>query len=292
MVMINQKQLFFLTVDLGYQSSLDTLLVLATCTDEGQEFLIFDLENRPGDLGRFKRFEFKLFLLATGGHDHFDRLDFISATDKFLEVNGQGLFVFVVSPFKVGRRARIEMGDVPSVRTVLGMVMASMVILFVRLAVAMVMIVIMVVSRALGTRSLLGSLVLGGIAAHPNRNTENQGQCDPFRDFHSEFSLLFLVRLGNRSVLTAPSCKTLLQSVCVLYALCPLWFVIEAISDAILFGNLGRLGSARRRLDRGGKTGISTRFHAGTFHRYFAPRLFLELRNCEPAFRRFRHRHR
>lgn len=131
MVMINQKQLFFLTVDLGYQTSLDSLLVLATCTDEGQEFLIFDLENRSGDFGRFKRFEFKLFLLATGGHDHFDRLDFISAADKFLEVNGQGLFVFVVSPFKVGRRARIEVGDVPSVRTVLGMVMASMVILFV-----------------------------------------------------------------------------------------------------------------------------------------------------------------
>ena len=182
------------------------------------------------------------------------------------------------------------MGDVPSVRTVLGMVMASMVILFVRLAVAMVMIV--VVARALGTGSLLGPPVFRGIAAHPNRNTENQGQCDPFRDFHSEFSLLFLVRLGNRSVLTAPSCKTLLQSVCVLYALCPLWFVIEAISVAILFGNLGRLGSARRRLERGGRTGISTRFRAGTFHRYFAPRLSLELRNCEPAFRRFRHRHR
>lgn len=290
MVMINQKQLFFLTVDLGYQSSLDPLLVLATCTDEGQEFLIFDLENRSGDLGRFKRFEFKLFLLATGGHDHFDRLDFVSATDNFLEVNGQGLFVFVVSPFKVGRRARIEMGDVPSVRTMLGMIMTGMVVLFVRVAVAMVMIV--VVARALGTGSLLRTPVFRGIAAHPNRNTENQGQCDPFRDFHSEFSLLFLFRLGNRSVLTAPSCKTLLQSMCVLYALCPLWFVIEAISVAILFDNLGRLGSARRRLERGGKKGISTRFHAGTFLRYFAPRLSPESRNCVLAFHRFRHRHR
>jgi len=131
MVMINQKQLFFLTVDLGYQSSLDPLLVLATCTDEGQEFLVFDLENRSGDFGGLKRLEFELLLLTTRGYDDFDRLDLISAADEFLEVNGQGLFVFVVSPFKVGRRARIEMGDVPSVGTVLGMVMAGMVVLFV-----------------------------------------------------------------------------------------------------------------------------------------------------------------
>lgn len=154
------------------------------------------------------------------------------------------------------------------------------------------MIVIMVVSRALGTRSLFGSSVLGGIATHPERNTENQGQCDPFRDFHSEFSLLFLVRLGNRSVLTAPSCKTLLQSVCVLYALCPLWFVIEAISVAILFDNPDRLGSARRRLEPAGKTGTSRQFRASIFLRYFAPRLSPESRNCVPAFHRFQHRHR
>ena len=49
MVMIDQQELLFLAVDFGNQSSLDTLLVLATCTDKGQELLVFDLEDRSSD---------------------------------------------------------------------------------------------------------------------------------------------------------------------------------------------------------------------------------------------------
>lgn len=130
MVMIDQKQFLVLAVDLSNQSSLDALLVLATGADKRQEFLVFDLEDRSGDLCRFQRFKLELLFLTTGCDNDFDRLDFVSTADEFLKVSRQGLFVFVVGPFKVGRRAGIKVGDVPSIWAVFRMIVASMLILF------------------------------------------------------------------------------------------------------------------------------------------------------------------
>jgi hypothetical protein len=76
----------------------------------------------------------------------------------------------------------------------LGMVMPSMIVLLGRFAIGVVvpmivpMIVVVIMSRTLGTGSLLRSSLFRSIASHPDRDAQNQGQCDPFRDFHSEFS--------------------------------------------------------------------------------------------------------
>lgn len=169
--------------------------------------------------------------------------------------------------------------------------------------VIVIVIMVMAMASVLGAGALFGPSVFGGIAAHPDRNTEYQRECDPFRVFHGEFSM-FLSLLGLLSLLgrvikpctlhtrAKDSCNRVMQSVCILYAKTQVRFVIEVISVAILFGNPDRLESDGRPTRPGGKKGISKRFRGGTFRRLCERRLFPELRNCEPAFRLGLHRHR
>ena len=107
--------------------------------------MILELKNRPSDLCAFEGFEFEFFLLSTGSHDHFNGLNGVSTTDKFFEVDGQGLLVFIMCPFEMGRWARIEVSDMAAVWTVFRMIMSCMSILFVGLGIPMVVVMVVVV---------------------------------------------------------------------------------------------------------------------------------------------------
>jgi hypothetical protein len=103
-------------------------------------------------------------------------------------------------PFKVGRRAGIEVRDMTTVGAVLGMVVASMIVLLGRfgistLGIPMIMpsvvvpSVIVVVVMIVGGRTGLGATGLRGIAANGEGDACNQAQCDPMRNFHGRFFL-------------------------------------------------------------------------------------------------------
>ena len=200
MVMVDEQELFFLAVDFGNKPSLDPLLILVAGAYKGQKLLVLDLEYGTGDLGRFKWLKLEFLLLTAGRYDDFDRLDLVATADEFLEVNRQGLLVLVMRPFKVGRRAGIKVRDMTTVGAVLGMVVASMIVLLGRfgistLGIPMIMpsvivsSVIVVVVMIVGGRTGLGATGLRGIAANGEGDACNQAQCDPMRNFHGGFFL-------------------------------------------------------------------------------------------------------
>ena len=196
MVMVDEQKLFFLAVDFGNESSLDPLLIFVAGADKGQKLLVLDLKNGTGDLGRFKWLKLEFFLLTTGSYDDFDRLDLVATADELLEVNRQGLLVLVMRPFKVGRRTGIEVRDMTAVGAVLGMVVASMIVLLGRLGIStlgvpvvMPSMIVPGVIMIVGSRTGLGATGLGGIAADGDRDACNQAQCDPMRNFHGRFFL-------------------------------------------------------------------------------------------------------
>lgn len=200
MVMVDEQKLFFLAVDFGNKPSLDPLLILVAGADKGQKLLVLDLEYGTGDLGGLKRFKLEFLLLTTGSYHDFDRLDLVATANEFLEVNRQGLLVLVMRPFKVGRRAGIEMRDMTTVGAVLRMVVASMIVLLGRfgistLGIPMIMpsvvmpSMIVVVIVVVGSRTGLGATGLRGIAANGEGDACNQAQCDPMRNFHGRFFL-------------------------------------------------------------------------------------------------------
>ena len=201
MVMVDEQELFFLAVDFGNKPSLDPLLILVAGAYKGQKLLVLDLEYGTGDLGRLKRLKLEFLLLTTGSYNDFDRLDLVATADELLEVNRQGLLVLIMRPFKVGRRAGIEVRDMTTVGAVLGMVVASMIVLLGRfgistLGIPMIMpsmivpgVVMPGVVMILGSRTGLGATGLRGIAANGERDACNQAQCDPMRSFHGRFFL-------------------------------------------------------------------------------------------------------
>lgn len=203
MVMVDEQELFFFAVDFGNKSSLDPLLILVAGADKGQKLLVLDLEYGTGDLGRFKWLKLEFLLLTTGSYHDFDRLDRVATADELLEVNRQGLLVLVVRPFKVGRRAGIEVRDMTTVGAVLGMVVASMIVLLGRFGISTlgipmivprmimpsVVMPSMIVVVIVGSRTGLGATGLRGIAANGEGDACNQAQCDPMRNFHGRFFL-------------------------------------------------------------------------------------------------------
>jgi hypothetical protein len=99
-------------------------------------------------------------------------------------------------PFEVGRRAGIEVRDMTTVGAVLGMVVASMIVLLGRFGISMIMpsmvmpgVVMPGVVMIVGSRTGLGATGLGGIAANGEGDACNQAQCDPMRNFHGRFFL-------------------------------------------------------------------------------------------------------
>lgn len=198
MVMVDEQKLLFLAVDFGNKPSLDPLLILVAGAYKGQKLLVLDLEYGTGNLGRFKWLKLEFLLLSTGSYDDFDRLDLVATADEFLEVNRQGLLVLVMRPFKVGRRVGIEVRDMTTVGAVLGMVVASMIVLLGRfgistLGIPMIMpsmvMPSMIVVVIVGSRTGLGATGLRGIAANGEGDACNQAQCDPMRNFHGRFFL-------------------------------------------------------------------------------------------------------
>ncbi len=206
MVMVDEQELFFLAVDFGNKPSLDPLLILVAGAYKGQKLLVLDLEYGTGDLGRLKRLKLEFLLLTAGSYNDFDRLDLVATADEFLEVNRQGLLVLVMRPFKVGRRAGIKVRDMTTVGAVLGMVVASMIVLLDRfgistLGIPMIMpsmivpgvvmpsMIVPGVVMIVGSRTGLGATGLRGIAANGEGDACNQAQCDPMRSFHGRFFL-------------------------------------------------------------------------------------------------------
>ena len=185
MVMVDQQQLFFLAIDLGNQTGLDPLDVFAAGSHEGQELLIFDLEDRSGDLCRLERLELEFLPLAVGSHDDFDRLDLVATADELFEVDRHGLLVLVVGPFEVRGGTRLEVSDVSAVGPVLGMLVTCMIVLRGGFGVPMVMIVVVVM--VVSGRTRFGSTRFGSVAANPYRDACHQGQYDPIRDFHGRY---------------------------------------------------------------------------------------------------------
>jgi hypothetical protein len=77
-----------------------------------------------------------------------------------------------------------------TVGAVLGMVVASMIVLLGRFGISMIMpSMIVVVVMIVGSRTGLGATGLGGIAANGEGDACNQAQCDPMRNFHGRFFL-------------------------------------------------------------------------------------------------------
>jgi len=201
MVMVDEQELFFLAVDFGNKPSLDPLLILVAGAYKGQKLLVLDLEYGTGDLGRLKRLKLEFLLLTAGSYNDFDRLDLVATADELLEVNRQGLLVLVMRPFKVGRRAGIEVRDMTTVGAVLGMVVASMIVLLGRFgistfgipmimpSVVMPSMIVPGVVMIVGSRTGLGATGLRGIAANGEGDACNQAQCDPMRNFHGRFFL-------------------------------------------------------------------------------------------------------
>ena len=206
MVMVDEQKLLFFAVDFGNEPSLDPLLILVAGAYKGQKLLVLDLKYGTGDLGRLKRLKLEFLLLTTGSYDDFDRLDLVATADEFLEVNRQGLLVLVMRPFKVGRRAGIKVRDMTTVGAVLGMVVASVIVLLGHfgistLGIPMIMPSVIVSSVVMpgvvmpgvvmivGSRTGLGATGLGGIAATGEGDACNQAQCDPMRSFHGRFFL-------------------------------------------------------------------------------------------------------
>ena len=201
MVMVDEQKLFFLAVDFGNESSLDPLLIFVAGADKSQKLLVLDLKNGTGDLGRFKWLKLEFFLLTTGSYDDFDRLDLVATADELLEVNRQSLLVLVMRPFKVGRRAGIEVRDMTAVGAVLGMVVASMIVLLGRFGISTLGVPVVMPSMivpsvvmpgvivVVGSRTGLGATGLRGIAPDGDRDACNQAQCDPVRNFHGRFFL-------------------------------------------------------------------------------------------------------
>jgi hypothetical protein len=83
-----------------------------------------------------------------------------------------------------------------TVGAVLGMVVASMIVLLGRFGISMIMpsmvmpgVVMPGVVMIVGSRTGLGATGLGGIAANGEGDACNQAQCDPMRNFHGRFFL-------------------------------------------------------------------------------------------------------
>jgi hypothetical protein len=78
-----------------------------------------------------------------------------------------------------------------TVGAVLGMVVASMIVLLGRFGISMIMprMIMPGVVMVVGSRTGLGATGLGGIAANGEGDACNQAQCDPMRNSHGRFFL-------------------------------------------------------------------------------------------------------